>query len=98
YVVAGTQCLKLAASGRELRSFEVCSVYTMGGTIEALPGDRILVPEYRENRVVEYDADGKVRWEIKVDTPTSATRLPNGQTLVTTLRNQRVICFDREGR
>jgi len=30
----------------------------------------------------EYDAQGKVCWEVAVGSPTSATRLPNGHTLV----------------
>ncbi|HEY1192031.1 MAG TPA: PQQ-binding-like beta-propeller repeat protein [Gemmata sp.] len=51
-------------------------------SIDATGDDRILVNEY--NRVVEYDLKtGKEVWKYSVNNPTSAQRLPNGNTLIT---------------
>jgi hypothetical protein len=87
----------LDTSGREVRSFVVGSVYPLGGNIDVLPGGRVLVPEYRKNKVVEYDTAGKAVWEASVSRPTSAVRLPNGNTLVVSLLEQRVVELSPRG-
>lgn len=51
-------------------------------SIDATGDDKVLVNEY--NRVVEYDLKtGKEVWKYDVNNPTSAQRLPNGNTLIT---------------
>lgn len=51
-------------------------------SLDATGDDRVLVCEY--NRVVEYDLKaGKEVWKYDVNNPTSAQRLPNGNTLIT---------------
>ncbi|MBM4069830.1 MAG: hypothetical protein FJ271_12885 [Planctomycetes bacterium] len=97
-VSTGGQLTWLDAAGKPVRSFQVGAVYTMGGNIDVLPGDRILVPEFRSNRVVEYDAEGKPRWQVSAQRPTSAVRLPNGNTLVVNMLGQQVVEFNRDGR
>lgn len=97
-VSTGGQLTWLDAGGRPARSFQVGAVYTMGGNIDVLPGDRILVPEFRANRVVEYDAEGKPRWQASAQRPTSAVRLPNGNTLVVSMIGQQVVELNRDGR
>ncbi len=60
-------------------------------TVDALSDDKIIVCEY--NRVAEYDikADGKGNgkgkelWHYQTNNPTSAQRLPNGNTLIAVL-------------
>ena len=52
----------------------------------------------RENRVVEYDADGKVAWQAELQNPTTATRLANGNTLVASSSQQRLVEINREGK
>lgn len=47
-----------------------------------LPGDRVLVAEHNGNRVTERDKTGKIVWEVKVDGPLVAQRLPNGNTFI----------------
>lgn len=42
----------------------------------------ILVPHMGENKVVEYDLDGKEVWSVAVKSPWSASRLRNGNTLI----------------
>lgn len=68
----------------EVRSFGV-DVRTSGGRIDVLPNGHVLVPENGNNRVVEHDVTGKVVWEVAIDQPIAALRLPNGNTLVTSM-------------
>jgi HEAT repeat protein len=89
-------CQRLDVTGKELKSFPVGNV-TLGG-LEVLPNGRILIAQYQNNRVVEYDQEGKAVWEAAVMTPTSATRLPNGNTLVACTNNQQVLELDRTGK
>lgn len=97
-VTAGGQCHVLDPLGREVRSFRVGQVYTLGGNIEALSGGRFLVPLYSENRVVEYDLSGQLHGQTHAPRPTSVTRLENGNLLITTLNAQRVVERSPEGK
>jgi HEAT repeats/PQQ-like domain len=90
-------CLRLDAAGKELKQFMAGPVYTMGSNIDLLPGGRVLVPQYRQNKVIEYDRDGNVVWEAKFQMPTSAVRLPNGHTLVVSNFQQRIVEINRDG-
>ncbi|MCI0461959.1 MAG: HEAT repeat domain-containing protein [Gemmataceae bacterium] len=96
-LVSGGLCSWLDSSGKQVKSFPVGLVYTLGGNIDVLPSGRVLVPEYNENRVIEYDREGKPGWSVRVNSPTSAVRLPNGHTLVVSMPEQRVIEFNRAG-
>ena len=97
-LVSGIQCLRLSADGKPVKNFHVGMVYNLGGNIDILPGGRVLVPEYSQNRVAEYDLDGKLRWKLHVRFPISAVRLPNGNTLVVSMADRRVVEFTRDGR
>ncbi len=69
-----------------------------GGRIHMLPNGRVLVPHNAEHKVVEYDATGKILWEANIEAPIAATRLPNGNTLVTSMLPQRgAVEFNRKG-
>lgn len=99
FLVDSTGILKhLDQHGKELNSFKVGQVYAMGGNIEVLSGGRILVPAYRENRIIEYNWEGKELWSAHVNQPISATRLPGGNTLVVSLGQLRVVEIDRHGK
>src|SRR5262249_13113798 len=78
--------VKRDAAGKELQSFNV-DIQTYGGRIEVLPNGRVLVPVYSANKVVEMEGEGKIVWEAPVpfNTPIAAHRLPNGNTLVTSM-------------
>lgn len=89
--------LRLDATGKELQSFPV-NVNTSGGRIEVLPGRRVLVPEKLKNRVVEYDAKGRVIWQVPFDQPVAAVRLASGNTLVTAYNQQRAVELDTSGK
>jgi hypothetical protein len=63
-----------------------------------LSNGHVLVPCNLENKVLEYNGAGKVVWEVNVDQPIAATRLPNGNTLITSmLPNRGAIEVDRTG-
>jgi outer membrane protein assembly factor BamB len=48
------------------------------------PAGTILVAHMDNKKVVEYDANGKEVWSYAIESPWSASRLPNGNTLITT--------------
>ncbi len=77
------RCRLLDSQGRELKSTQIGPIYIMGGSIEVLPNGRILAPLYSQNIVAEFDWTGNKLWQAQVNRPTSATRLANGNTLVT---------------
>ena len=98
-VITGGRCVLLDPQGRELKGFALGgSLYAMGGNIDVLPNGRILVPLYTQNMVVEFDWTGARLWQGNVLRPTSASRLANGNTLVTCTMNSTVIEIDRDGK
>ncbi len=98
FVNSGGQLVRLDVNGKELSRFFAGNVYSTGGNIQALPNGRILVPHYRENKVVEYSPSGKRVWEASVPYPSSATRLPNGHTLVVSLSQRKIVELNRQGK
>jgi HEAT repeat protein len=88
--------VRIDTSGKELKQFNIGPV-TFLGALEALPRGHILVCQQVQNRVVEYDADGKEVWSAKAQSPISASRLPNGHTLVTSQQMRTVTELDRAG-
>jgi hypothetical protein len=50
-------------------------------------GKSILVPHMGENKVVEYDLDGKALLTIQIPSPWHAVRLKNGNTLIASNKN-----------
>ena len=81
-----------------VKSFQVGNLGTLYGSIDVLPDGGVLVPDYMQNRVVEYDADGKQRKQFGgVSWPNSVMRLPNGNTLVSSQNARTIVEFDRTG-
>lgn len=94
----GRRVVRINEMGKEVHSFNVnLNMLLFGGRLHALPNGRVLVPHNGENKVIEYDANGKMVWEVKVEQPVIATRLPNGNTLVTTFTQNRAVEFNRDG-
>jgi HEAT repeat protein len=90
-------CQRLDATGtRELKSFPIGQI-AMGG-LEVLPNNHLLVAHFNLNKVQEYDLEGKLLWEAAVATPSSAVRLANGHTLVTSSNAQTLVELDRTGK
>jgi HEAT repeat protein len=95
-----SRVLRVDAAGKELHSFQVSlGAKLFGGRIHMLQNGRVLIPHNAENKVVEYDPNGKAVWEVMVQQPIAATRLSNGNTLITTmLPNRGAVEFDRHGK
>jgi len=96
-VTSSSRFARLDAAGKEIQSMPVY-VQTSGGRIDVLPGGHVLVPELRNNRVAEYDGEGKVVWQVPFSQPIAAVRLANGNTLVTSFNQPRAVELDRTGR
>jgi hypothetical protein len=82
---------------KEVKSWGV-QVRTSGGRIDVLPNGHVLIPEMTNNRVVEYDADGREVWEAPIAQPIAAVRLANGNTLVTSMTENRAVEVNRDGK
>ena len=100
YAIVTTQgkFVGLNPKGKEVTSFAVGQVLSIGSSIEVLPNGRVLVPLYSQSKVVEYDTDGKVTWEASVQLPTSIVRLPNGNVLVASRNTRNIVELDRTGK
>lgn len=72
--------IRMDTSGKELKSFGLQMVWQTG--VNILPNGHVLIPATWMNRVIEYDAEGKSVWEVTAMQPQSATRLRNGNALI----------------
>lgn len=99
-ITSDSRVVRFDEKGKELGSFQInANARLFGGRIHVLANGRVLVPHHQENKVVEYDGTGQVVWEATVPQPVAAVRLPNGNTLVTTMQPQTgAMEFDRQGR
>jgi hypothetical protein len=97
-VTSGGMLQRLDPKGRVIKTFQVGSVYPLGGAIDVLANGHVLVPRYRDNRVTEFDGEGKVVWETTVSLPTSVVELPNGHILVVSMALRQVVELTRAGR
>ena len=82
YVLVSNQGLivRIDHAGKEVKNFRVQGVSNFGN--ELLPNGNVLIPLAWQNKVTEYDPEGKVVWEANVMQPMAVNRLPNGNTLI----------------
>jgi HEAT repeat protein len=82
YVLVSNQgmVVHVDAAGKEVKNFRVQGVSNFGN--ELLPNGNLLIPLAWQNKITEYDPDGKVVWEANAQQPMAVCRLPNGNTLV----------------
>ncbi len=90
--------LWLDAEGKQLRGVETDPVQIFGGGIEVTNNGHILVPQYRNSKVLEFDAEGKKLTEWAVPTPVHASRLPNGHLLVASITSPQIVELDQSGK
>ncbi len=90
-------CTLLDAKGKETGTFRACRLSTTAG-IDLLANGNVLVPDYAQNKVIEFDPKGKAVWEASVERPGSVVRLANGHTLVGSPLATRVVELDRDGK
>jgi HEAT repeat protein len=73
-------CVRLDATGKELKQFQVQMAWHNG--IDILANGHVIIPAIWMNRVIEYDQEGKSVWEVNSMQPMAACRLPSGNTLI----------------
>lgn len=91
--------LKLDATGKEMENFSFpVNVQTFGGRVETLADGGVLIPQMYMNKVIEYDGKGKVKRDFTISQPIVATRLPNGNTIITSMNENRAVELDKDGK
>ena len=87
-----------AKTQKVLKTFNVGQIPVLFGSIDVLPSGGVVIPDFQQNRVVEFDAEGKQVASFNVQWPNSVMRLPNGNTLVASQNTRKVAEYDRNGR
>lgn len=85
-------------SKQTVATIGVGSLGTFYGGLDANAAGNVLVPLKSDNEVVEYSADGATVRRYPVESPTSATYLPNGNLLVGSQTTKRVVEINRQGK
>ena len=94
----GSKIVELDAKFKPIRTINIPANGDSWISVEPLPGERFLVAAYGSHKVTEIDAAGKLLWQCDTQTPMSAVRLANGNTLVSCDRGNAVIEYDRAGK
>jgi HEAT repeat protein len=90
---------RLDEKGTEIKKFRVPFNVNFGvNGAHLLPGDKVLVAVMNQNKVFEFNAEGKVVFEATVNYPSNPHRLPNGHTLVPAQSYTRLVELDRKGK
>jgi hypothetical protein len=99
-VTNNRQVIRFNRAGKEIKTYSVPNIFYNSN--EVLNNGHLLVPLGWNNRVEEYDLDGRVVASITtVMQPVHALRLPNGNTLVSSsqsLPHYKISEVDRDGR
>lgn len=92
-----TQMVRVNGEGKEIGSWQIGRNFNYGA-FDILANGNVLVPLTRTNKVVEYKLDGTEVWSAAVNFPTSVQRLPNGNTLVTSMNYRTLTELDKAGK
>jgi hypothetical protein len=87
----------LDSDGKELKGFKIPSETSIA-KLDALDDGRVVIGLFGTGKVLEYDINGKLIWEVRAKSPTSVQRLPNGNTLIASQSDRSVIEIDRAGK
>jgi hypothetical protein len=98
FLTSAGLCVRLDASGKELKSFATGQSINWTSGLDVLPNGRILVSHHDRGRVVEYDLDGRPVWEATAPQLTTPTRLSNGNTLIASHSGMRAYELDPRGK
>jgi HEAT repeat protein len=91
------QYVRLDASGKQVKTYQVNIPGGFAANAEVLPGDRV-VASLNIGRVAEYNEKGKAVWECNIVNPAVPHRLPNGHTLVAQNGMNHLYELDRKGK
>jgi hypothetical protein len=92
-----THFIRIDRFGKAIKSFGV-QVYTSGGRIDVTPTGNYLVPELQNNRIAEYDPEGKLLRNIPATQPIACVSLPNGNVIYTSMTQNRAVEIDPAGK
>jgi len=101
FVASNGQVVELDGGWKQVRSITPAAHATGAGywaSVEPLPGSRYLLTLGGANRVVEIDTTGKILWECSLPHAVFATRLRNGNTLVSCFEGRTLVEVDRAGK
>ena len=91
-------CLRLDANGKEIKRFALKGTNNYTSGIDIGSKGTILVTQ-NDGIVTEYNPEGKSIWQAKTSpTPTTASRVVNGHTLVCSYNVPSVVELDESGR
>ena len=65
--------------------------------LDSEPSGRMLVCVGCGDRVVEYDSDGEVTWQVAISDPWGCARLPDGRRLVVSWSGRLLVEYDKNG-
>jgi HEAT repeat protein len=85
-------------SGKVLNSFPSNRDNSAKCGIDLFPGNGVLISQPNLSRVVELSAAGKTLHQFPAPNVTSATRLPNGNILASSMKDMRAFEIDRKGK
>lgn len=74
------QCIRLDATGKQIKSFPHQCPWQTG--VDILPNGHIIIPTAWFNKITEYDAEGKTVLDLNVNQAWAATRMRNGNVLM----------------
>jgi HEAT repeat protein len=74
------KCIRLDATGKELKSFPLQFAWQTG--VDILPNGHVIIPATWVNKLTEYDTEGKTVVDLNVNQPWAATRMKNGNFLM----------------
>lgn len=101
FVASTGEIVELDTAWKPIRNITPASWGSGAGywaSIEPLPGSRYLVVYGGSNRIVEVDQKGSIVWECSLPSPVFATRLRNGNTLISCFERRSVVEVDRQGK
>ncbi|MFM7149945.1 MAG: hypothetical protein ACKO23_08895, partial [Gemmataceae bacterium] len=91
--------VKLDRNGKEIKNHQIpqWGLFSPNGA-EILPGDRIVIADAKQNKVVEMDLDGKNAWECPVPFPLIPYQTASGNILLAGNNNSAIYEIDRKGK
>ena len=101
YVTAGGNVVEITAEFKPVRTITPAEHAGGAGywaSVEPLPNGRLLVALGTSNKVVEIDGTGKILWQVDSPNAVFATRLRNGNTLVSNFEGRVILEYNREGK
>jgi HEAT repeat protein len=101
YITSRGEVVELDGNWKPLRTITLSDHAHGAGywaSIDPLPGDRFLIALGGAGRVLEIDSKGEVIWEHAEHSPVFATRLRNGNTLISSFDGRYLVEVDHAGK